>query len=151
VSSLHEEPVIVVDHLRHAQRWPRFVPEAVKLGLRAQMALRLYVDDSGTIGGINLYSTQSDTIADDAPQIAEVFAAHAAATLGHVQEIDHLNAALRSRQQIGTAIGIVIERYGLDEQGAFNFLSRLSSHSNIKLRDVAARLVEQTIQDRATR
>src|SRR3954451_19538471 len=44
VSSLHEEPVIVVDHIAHSQRWPVFVPQAVKLGLKAQMALRLYVD-----------------------------------------------------------------------------------------------------------
>jgi len=54
VSSLSEKPVIIVNHLRHEQRWPRFVSEAVKLGVRAQMALRLYVDEHGTIGGLNL-------------------------------------------------------------------------------------------------
>jgi GAF domain-containing protein len=145
VSSLHEEPLIVVDHVAHAQRWPRFVPEAVKLGLRSQMALRLYVDDAGTIGGINLYSTTRENIAEDAPHVAEVFAAQAAVALGHAEEVHNLNAALRSRQQIGTAVGILIERYGLDEQGAFNFLARLSSHSNTKLRDIAARVVEDTL------
>jgi len=148
VSSLREQPMLVVDHLAHQQRWPRFVPEAVKLGLRSQMALRLYVDDEGTMGGINLYSTSSDTISDDAPAAAQVFAAQAAVALGRAQEVDQLNEALRSRQQIGTALGIIIERYKLDEQAAFNFLARLSSLSNVKLRDIAARVVEDAAKAR---
>jgi len=148
VSSLREEPMLVVDHLSHQQRWPRFVPEAVKLGLRSQMALRLYVDDEGTMGGINLYSTSSDTIDDDAPPAAQVFAAQAAVALGRAKEVDQLNDALRSRQQIGTALGIIIERYKLDEHAAFGFLARLSSHSNTKLRDVAARVVEDAAKSR---
>ena len=112
------------------------------------MALRLYVDDQGTMGGINLYSTSSDTIDEEAPAAAQVFAAQAAVALGRAQEVDQLNDALRSRQQIGTALGIIIERYQLDEQAAFNFLARLSSHSNTKLRDIAARVVEDATEAR---
>jgi GAF domain-containing protein len=145
VSSLREEPVIVVDDIAHSQRWPDFVQQAVQLGLKAQMALRLYVDDDGTIGGINLYSTDHAEIDEAAPQLAEVFAAQAAVALGHAQEVHHLNEALQSRQAIGTAVGVLIERYHLDEQGAFNFLARLSSHHNIKLREVAARVVADAV------
>ena len=151
VSSLREDPVLVVDHVSHQQRWPRFVPEAVKLGLRSQMALRLYVDDEGTMGGINLYSTSSDTVSEDAPPAAQVFAAQAAVALGRAQEVDQLNDALRTRQQIGTALGIIIERYQLDEQAAFGFLSRLSSQTNSKLRDIAARVVEDATKARDSR
>jgi hypothetical protein len=151
VSSLREEPKIVVDRIAHAQRWRDYVPKAVELGLKSQMALRLYVDDEGTMGGLNLYSTTSETIDEDAPPAAEVFAAQAAVTLGHAQEVDQLNQAIQSRQQIGTALGILIERYRLDEQGAFNFLVRLSSQSNTKLRDIAARIVEEATKARDTR
>jgi GAF domain-containing protein len=145
VSSLREEPVIVVEHLRHAQRWPQFVPRAVKLGLKSQMALRLYVDEDGTIGGINLYSTSSEDIESHAPHLAQVFAAQAAVALGHAQELDQLQQALESRQAIGQAVGIIIERYKLDEHAAFNFLARLSQHSNTRLRDIAARVVADAI------
>jgi GAF domain-containing protein len=145
VSSLREEPVIVVDHVRHAQRWPRYVPEAVKRGLKAQMALRLYVDEDGTLGGINLYSTSGEEIEPHAPDVAQLFAAQAAVALGHAQEVHHLNRALESRQQIGEAIGVLIERYQLDQQAAFNFLVRLSSRSNTKLREVAARVVADAV------
>jgi GAF domain-containing protein len=145
VSSLHEEPVIVVEHLALAERWPQFVPRAVELGLKSQMALRLYVDENGTIGGINLYSTTSESIEPHAPQLAQVFAAQAAVALGRAEEVHHLNEALKSRQAIGEAIGVLIERYKLDRQAAFNFLARLSQNTNVKLRDVAERVVEDAM------
>ena len=141
VSSLRQEPLIVVENIASTRRWPRFVPRALKFGLKAQMAVRLYVDEEGTIGGINLYSTSREDIAPYASELAEVFAAQASVALGHAQEVHHLHEALQTRQAIGQAIGILIERYRLDEQAAFNFLVRLSSRSNTKLRDVAARVV----------
>jgi GAF domain-containing protein len=149
VSSLREEPMLVVDHIARSQRWTQYVPRAVQLGLRSQMALRLYVDDEGTMGGLNLYSTSSDTVDQHAPAAAEVFAAQAAVALGHAQEVHHLNEALSTRQQIGTALGVLIERYHLDEQAAFSFLVRLSNQGNVKLRDVAARVVEDATRARA--
>ena len=49
--------------------------------------------------------------------------------------------AIETRTVIGQAIGIVMERYDLDEDRAFSVLRRISSHENTKLRDVAAQLV----------
>jgi ANTAR domain len=57
-----------------------------------------------------------------------------------------LHQALDSRSKIGTAIGIVIERYQLDPDQAFGLLVRLSQNTNTKLRHVA-----QTLIDHATR
>jgi len=147
VSSLVEEPVIVVDHLRSEQRWQKYIPEAIRMGVQAQMALRLYVDENGTIGGINLYSTETEEIDPQAPQIAELFAAQAAAALGHAQHAEQLNEALRTRQKIGEAIGILIERYKIDEQRAFNFLVRLSQNTNVKVRVVAEQVVDDAIKN----
>ena len=48
---------------------------------------------------------------------------------------------MASRHVIGMAQGIVMERFGLDEDRSFAFLSRLSSHQNRKLRDLAGDLV----------
>ena len=106
---------------------------------------RTCLSEQGTIGGINLYSTEQTTIEEHAPQIAEVFAAHAAVTLGRVRELDQLQAAIETRQRIGQAVGVIIERYKLDEERAFGFLVRMSSQSNTKLRDVAAAVVEDAL------
>lgn len=146
VDSVREEHTVVVENARHDQRWPRYVPQAVQRGLRSQLAVRLY-DDGKTLGGLNLYSTSSDTIDPDAVHGAELFAVHAAIALGHAQEEHQLNEALSSRKVIGQAIGILMERYKIDQDRAFQFLTRASSTSNIKLRDVAQELVDTTDQN----
>jgi len=136
---------VVAGRVRHEQRWPRYVPEAVKHGLRSQLAVCLY-DDGGTLGGLNLYSTSSSEIAPDAVSAAELFATHAAIALRHAQQAHQLNEALATRKTIGQAIGIVMERYRVDHDRAFQFLVRASSTSNFKLRDVAQEVVDTSEQ-----
>lgn len=109
-------------------------------GLRAQLAVGLYADGD-SLGGINLYSTQADEIADEAVEIAELFAAQAAIALGRSREALQMHEALESRKVIGQALGLLMERYEMNEERAFQFLMRASSTSNTKLRDVAAELV----------
>lgn len=140
--AIREQPVVWVNDLRHDQRWPRYVPRALEYGVRAQLGLRLYAEDE-TLGGLNLYSTSTDTIDPDVEYTAELFAVHAALALGRARQEDQLNAALATRKIIGQAIGIVMERYELDDESAFRYLTRVSQHSNIKLRDVAQELVDQ--------
>jgi GAF domain-containing protein len=143
VDALRREHVVAVPDLRHEQRWPRYVPRAVRTGLEAQLAVQLFLDDEGTLGGLNLYSTSSPEIHPDAEAIADLFASHAAIALGHARKASHLNQALTSRKVIGQALGILMERYGLTDDRAFDFLVRASSHGNVKLRDVAQNLVDE--------
>jgi GAF domain-containing protein len=134
--------IVLVEHAAQERRWPTYMAHAVPTGLRAQMGVQLY-DHQGTVAGLNLYSTESDTIDPEAPVIAELFAAHAAVVLGRVREVAHLREALTTRQVIGQATGVVMERYGMTADQAFAYLVRLSSTSNVKLRNVAAALLEQ--------
>jgi GAF domain-containing protein len=144
VSAMRGTPVVSVPHARHDQRWPKFLPPALKLGLQSQLAVRLFLDEEGTMGALNLYSISQEEIDPDAEHVAELFASHAAIALHQAREVDNLNQALESRKVIGQAMGIVMERYGLDENHAFSFLLRASSTSNIKLRDIATQLVQDT-------
>jgi hypothetical protein len=135
-------PLVIAPRIRHDQRWPRYIPEAVNTaGLRAQLAVRIYLDDRGTVGGLNLYSTSSDEIDEASPATADLFATHVALALGRTRELNDLNAALESRKVIGQAIGMVMERHALTESAAFAYLARASSHSNVKIRDIAAQMV----------
>ena len=84
-----------------------------------------------------------DTLHEEAEPLADLFAAHAASALERTREVSELNTALESRKIIGQAIGIVMERYGLNEDRAFAFLVRASSHGNVKIRDLALRLVNE--------
>ena len=141
VDSLGGSSVVAAPRIRHDQRWPTYVPVAVQLGLKAQLAVRLYLDEVGTVGGLNMYSTDSEDIDPQAPAIADLFATHAALALGKAQRVDDLRQALQTREIIGQAVGLLMEKYHLDTDGAFGFLVRTSSHSNTKVREIAARMV----------
>lgn len=147
VDTLRDSAVVPVPRIRDDPRWPRYVPRAVELGVRSQLAVKLYLDKQGTLGGINFYSTTSDEVDPDAVALADLFAAHAAIALGHARERETLNEALHSRKVIGQAIGIVMERYDVDEDRAFSFLVRASSHGNMKLRDVAVEIVDRRVRE----
>jgi transcriptional regulator with GAF, ATPase, and Fis domain len=142
VDAMFDAPMVQAPHIRHDQRWPNYVPRAVELGLKSQLAVKLYTDEDGTIGGLNIYSTTSETIDVQAPGTADLFAAHAAVVLGKIREIDSLHEGLSSRTTIGKAVGLLMAKYDLDDDHAFAFLVRTSSHANLKVRDIALKMVE---------
>ena len=144
--TLHDADVVAAPFIRNEQRWPRYVPGALEIGLRAQLAVRLFLDDEGTIGGLNLYSTVREDIDPEAEDLAGLFATQAAIALGHARHWEGLNQAISSRQLIGQAVGLLMERYSINGDRAFQFLARTSSHSNIKLRDVAKQIVDEAEQ-----
>jgi GAF domain-containing protein len=143
VDSLREAYVVEAPDIKHDQRWPRYVPAAVDRGLLSQLAVKLYLDEEGTLGGLNIYSTRSKDIDPEAVAAADLFATHAALALGKVRELSNLNHALASRETIGKAIGVIMAKYDLDEQAAFGFLARLSSHANIKVRELATQILRE--------
>ncbi|MDN4175673.1 GAF and ANTAR domain-containing protein [Nocardioides sp. SOB77] len=145
VDSLEHEPVVVVDHLRHEQRWPDYIPQAAAAGVRCQIGVRLF-SDGRHVGGLNLYSTDHDEVDPDTIATARLFATHVGVVLGHVEQVHHLNQALQNRKVIGQAIGILMERYRIDPDRAFQFMVRASSTGHIKLRDVAEELVTTSVE-----
>ncbi len=132
--------LVVLENARHAGKYHRFVKGAIPLGLRSTAAIRLFTGDK-TVGVLNLYSTSSDTIDEETRTIAELFALHASYAYGHRHQISHLQRAIESRELIGNAVGIVMERYGLDRGRAFEYLVRVAATSQVKVRVVAEELV----------
>jgi GAF domain-containing protein len=133
---------VSVSSLGAEGRWPRYVPQALAVGVRSQMAVKLYLDRDA-LGGINFYATTSDDVSPDAQALARLFASHAAIALGHARDRESLNEALQTRKVIGEALGILMQRHSMNEDRAFAFLVRASSHSNIKLRVVAQQVVDE--------
>jgi GAF domain-containing protein len=136
LEALKGEPFQRVDDMPQERRWPRYAQEAVAEGVCSQMAVELYADDR-SIGGLNLYSRQSHAFNEDTRHTAWLFATHAALAMGRTRQAQELNEALITRKVIGQAIGILMHRFELDEDRAFEFLVRVSRNSNRKLRDVA--------------
>ena len=140
---------ILVPELAHEQRWPRYVPEAVQLGVAAQLSARMQFDHTATLGSLNLYASAELVFDDEAESLAEVFAAQAAVAIGGAMVVTNLTEAMESRKIIGQATGILMERFRIDEAHAFAFLRRESSHRNVKLRDIAAELTRSVAESKA--
>ncbi len=141
VTSMDGDDVVPAPHIAEDPRWPHYLPGALRHGLRSQLGVRLHLDDHGTIGGLNLYSTTSDEISPDDVVVAAFFATHASLALGKARHVESLNQAVSTRQEVGKAIGILMERYDIDDKAAHAFLWRASSHTNTKVRTIAADLV----------
>jgi GAF domain-containing protein len=141
VYAMQGHSVVTMEHAAQETRWPRFMAAAIKEGLRSQLGIQLFLDQR-TMGALNLYSTSADTLPPEAAEIAELFAAHAAVALGHARTEEQLREGMRTRTVIGQAMGMLMQRYDLDAERAFEFLVRTSSASNRKLVQVAEQLVE---------
>jgi GAF domain-containing protein len=142
VQAMRENDVVVAPHVRHEKdRWRRYIPQAVGAGLQAQLAMGLH-DEGRTLGGLNLYSTESESVPEDAVEIAELFASHAAIALDHARDRQTLSEAVISRQLIGQATGLIMQRYQIDDEQAFDFLVRAASTAEVKVRVIAQELVD---------
>ena len=120
-------------------RWPRYAPVAVAAGVQAQAGVRLF-DARESNGALNLYSRERGSF-EELDGLGQLFSHHAATAIDYAREITQLQQAVQTRQVIGQAVGIVMHQYGLDDARAFAFLTRLSSHSNQKLRLVADQVI----------
>lgn len=128
--------------LANDARFARYAVTAVAAGIRAQAAVRLF-DGPKSRGALNLYSLELGSFSD-LGAIGELFRHQAALAIDYAREIHNLREAVRTRGTIGTAVGIVMERYHLTDERAFAFLTRVSQDGNIKLREVAERLISTT-------
>jgi transcriptional regulator with GAF, ATPase, and Fis domain len=142
LDALFVDDTYVIEDLTSERRWPRWTPIAMELGVLSLLSVRLATPDR-VVGGLNLYSKQPWAYTEDKIVTAHVYARHASIALRVVEQIESLNTALQTRHQIGMAQGLLIQRYGLSEAQAFQFLTRISQDNNIKLRDVAARLITE--------
>ncbi|MDX6308483.1 MAG: hypothetical protein QOI06_1529 [Nocardioidaceae bacterium] len=131
--------------LAEDERWPNYGPKAAALGLGSQLALRL-LDGDGARSGLNLYAVRPGAF-DEAQEAAALFAAHARVAMAQAQGRQTLIAALTSRDTVGKAIGITMERYRITDEQALQMLVRVSQTNNVKLRDIAADIVAEKIED----
>lgn len=139
-AAAHTEPLRSGDVGRD-ERWPRWGPRAAVLGVGSLLSLPL-LEASEPTSALNLYSTATGAFHDrDVLDQCAVYAVHAANALTAARNADGLHTAMTTRHTIGMAQGMVMERYGLDQQQSFELLRRLSSTTNIKLREIATEIV----------
>lgn len=126
--------------------WPVFGPVAAGYGVRSLLAAGLsprpdFAEPASPPGALNLYSRTpfafSGADREEALLLAAIAAIGVQLAAARTATI-RLHDAISTRDVIGQAKGILMERHGITEEQAFNVLRRASNDLNIKLRDVAA-------------
>ncbi len=136
-----EETIVRSDDFATEARWPRYSAAAAELGVRSGLSFKLYTS-SQTAGALNLFAVEPNAFTAADENIGAVLAAHAAAAILASRHHEQLQSALSTRDRIGQAKGIIMERYNVDDVAAFDMLRRLSQDSNTKLTDIAERVIE---------
>ena len=126
--------------LEHDQRFPEYALSAVAAGIRAQAGIRLF-DAPDSQGALNLYSRSVGAFGD-LDRISALFAHQSGAVIKYAQEIKNLQDAIATRELVGRAVGIAMERYELTDQRAFALLTRLAQRHTVDLPAVAQAVVD---------
>ncbi len=135
------EIVVRTDDFRNEPRFPNYAPKVVELGVLSALSFKLYTADR-TAGALNLFGYEPNLWDTEAETIGTVLAAHAAAAILASREGDQLQSALSTRDRIGQAKGIIMERFKIDDVRAFAMLRQLSQDTNTKLIEVAQRVID---------
>lgn len=138
--------------LRNHGLWPKWAPAAAELGARAVLSTALIPDATPPrrSGALNVYSRRPHGLDDVDVDQALLLATHASLALARTEAVTHaelreaqLRQAIASRDVIGQAKGIIMNRRGVPAGEAFEILRRTSQQLNVKLVELATNLVER--------
>ena len=130
-----------VDDYATETRWPAFVAAVLaQTSVRSSLSIQLFTNEN-ELGTLNLYSEEANVFTHDVEETALSLAAHAAIGLANARRGDELQSALASRDIIGQAKGILMERFNVPAGAAFTMLTKLSQQVNIPLYEVARKLI----------
>ncbi|OBG73105.1 antitermination regulator [Mycobacterium sp. E2462] len=135
---------VIVDDLSTDTRWPKYQADALaQTPVRSIVSLPMFADEL-SMGALNFYATRPHAFTDESRRVAAAFATLGALAWSNVVRTQQFKEALSTRDTIGQAKGILMERYELDEETAFKTLIELSQSMNTPLREVARRIIDDT-------
>lgn len=141
-TALRDHHTVHIPDLSTETRWPQFCRRAVELGVRSLLSFQLFVR-SENLGALNLYAGEAGAFSEDSIDIGTILAQHAAVALMGSTAATQFHTALSSRDIIGQAKGMLMQRDNLTDLQAFALLTRASQQTNVKLVDVARWLVAE--------
>jgi GAF domain-containing protein len=142
-----EEKTIHVADLETDVRFPLYRRDALEqTPIRSVMAFQMFIAGE-TMGALNVYAEQPHAFDQASRDIGMIFAAHSSVAWNSARRDGQFKRALASRDTIGQAKGMIMERYGVDAVQAFEVLRKLSQDSNVPLVRVAEELVTKAQSD----
>lgn len=141
VEAALDEVIVRTEDFRTEERWPKYSPAVVEIGVMSGLSIKLYTAER-TAGALNLFAFKPHAFDATDETTGVVLAAHAAAAILASRQGEQLESALSTRDRIGQAKGIIMERFGVDDVQAFEMLRRLSQDGNTRLVEIAQRVID---------
>jgi hypothetical protein len=142
LQAARENHTVRADDLTSDIRWPDFRREALaQTPVRSMMCVAIPTN-AHPLGALNFYAERAYAFNTESEELGLVYVAHAALAWTALRHATQFRSALASRDIIGQAKGMLMERYHIDAGEAFNLLRKLSQQSNIPVTQISRRLVE---------
>ncbi|OBH18389.1 ANTAR domain-containing protein [Mycolicibacter terrae] len=133
--------VVRLDDVTREERWPSYCREVAETTpIRSVLAFELFTGQ-GSTGALNFYAEVPGVFDDEAVEVGLTLATHAALAWHIVRRDEQFRSALATRDVIGQAKGMLMERFDVDAVQAFELLKRLSQNTNTPLAEVAQQVV----------
>jgi transcriptional regulator with GAF, ATPase, and Fis domain len=145
IDAIEEETPQIEPDLTKPNQWPNFAARLVEeTPVRGAMGFRLLIDKRKA-AALNLFSETPNQFDSEAAGRAAVLAAFASVAINAIaqgEDASSLRRGLLSNREIGKAVGMLMMLHSLGENEAFDLLRRHSQSLNIKLADVARRVIQ---------
>ena len=135
--------------LRTEERWPAWTAVSTMLGFQAAAGVPAEIVPGERIA-LNVYTKDPNGLDGDGIRRARLFNEEVARTVPtalrineQAQLAEQLQEALASRSTIDQALGVLMAQNRCSRDVAFGILRRASQHRNLKLREVAATVIER--------
>ncbi len=155
LTSLDTGEIVHIVDLVDDDRWGAYRSAALAHGVRASLSVPLR-SASTVVGALNFYASWAHAFDEERHGRAVQFGAEASRALTlavrmaeRTEMSAQLQEALASRAVIDQALGIIMAQRRCTADEAFGTLRTVSQNSNIRVRDVATRLVA-SVSGRAT-
>lgn len=141
LSAAWSQHTIMIEDMETETRWPRYCAQALnRTPVRSILSFRLR-EEGHAVAALNFFAETAGVFDDESVELGLLYAAHTAVAWTMLRREEQFQSALASRDVIGQAKGMLMERFDIDAVAAFELLRKLSQDSNTKLVDVATRLV----------
>jgi GAF domain-containing protein len=149
--AFHNQKIYRIDDTASDTRWPEFAAAALGHGIHATLSVPLAARGAG-LGALNLYAVNPGAFNSAHEKAVRIFAEQASIALANAQVYwdarelnENLSEAIKTREVISQAVGIVMVTSGRTPEGAFQILASASQRENRKVRDIAAEVVARTV------
>lgn len=122
-------------------RWPRWSAAATARGARGVLSVGLTTPGRRT-GALTVFSDRVGRLARSEAWTLERIAEHLSAVLGWYRKVDDRDDIIETRRMIGVATGLLMARYDVSDDRAFELMRRHSHAHHVKVREVARHVIE---------